>query len=732
MKVLKFIIILIISIVVTNGCYGSSDDFINKSNIKKIIFFRNFVALIIAAITWKTTYFINVEWTVYERSLVCYVVINALNFVLCIFNRIEKEKQILKFFLWIALGIVSYSIMTRGQTLIDSDTATATFLAQAQIEYRQLFPKSWCYANGDLWVLTSNLCTMPFTLLLHNQSIARMLGSLTLVLLVSLVIFCVSKKFFKNDSWIISIPIFILGTFGKYDMILFQVGYTSQMMWILLTVWLFYETIFNNSRLKLLLFSVLLTILITSGIRYIAEIVVPLFGATLLVIYIDDWRNANNAICKKIIKTTKVFMVLIIPTLFGNVFYNRICMTHFMNNTDKNSIIFADSLDKCWDNLISLFLNCFVIFGYRGNVELVSMVGVRNIISLCVTIVVMFIIPIIQLKTILKESKNVRFFYCFALIHNLEMAIMAILFDHVDDRYYLTSVFVCEIVATVFLFNHKKECNNKIYHFTTLGVGLIVIIYGIVLVDYSTGWRDELDSKKEMCDVLVSHGLRKGYATYWNACNNEIYSDFRLKIVAMNIIVEGSDPNRQYWWLVDSNRFKPEKVKNSFLLLDKQENEYAKEKIIDIYGLPNETFTLRNDEYFVYVWDYDISQRQINGLADYELNVNEIYENDTISKKDGVVYLKKTGKIEYDNTFMNKGNYKILFDGEKLDKTRVDIFTEYNQDSDFQINEISKSGKKIVIDITLKKKIRKIWFRLYNGSEEDIKFKKMKIERTNL
>ena len=57
---------------------------------------------------------------------------------------------------FMALGVAGYSILTFGQTDVHSDTATATLLAQAQLKYHSFFPKSWCYANGDIWVLSAS------------------------------------------------------------------------------------------------------------------------------------------------------------------------------------------------------------------------------------------------------------------------------------------------------------------------------------------------------------------------------------------------------------------------------------------------------------------------------------------------------------------------------------------------------------------------------------------------
>lgn len=192
-----------------------------------------------------------------------------------------------------------------------------------------------------------------------------------------------------------------------------------------------------------------------------------------------------------------------------------------------------------------------------------------------------------------------QFFFIFGMIHNLEMIIMVIFTNKFVPRYLLTTVHVCEIITAVYLFNHLKTEHVKkcfLIVFTR-----IVAIYSLALYLDSKGWADRLASYRIISEELVNHGLHKGYAFYWNAYNNEVYSNLQLEMAAV-----GGDAavlNGEYRWLVDNDRFEASDGE-TFLILSASENEQYGQFVAPTFGAPKESF-IAGDMY-VYVWDYDI------------------------------------------------------------------------------------------------------------------------------
>ena len=94
--------------------------------------------------------------------------------------------------------------------------------------------------------------------------------------------------------------------------------------------------------------------------------------------------------------------------------------------------------------------------------------------------------------------------------------------------------------------------------------------------------------------------MTKGYATYWNAYCNEVYSDFRISFGGINLTESGIEP---HLWLVDSDVYKKEDT-HTFLLLTSVENDWYIARGQYFFEKPIDSFII-NDMY-VHVFDYDI------------------------------------------------------------------------------------------------------------------------------
>ena len=67
-------------------------------------------------------------------------------------RKIEKS-DVLKLICMESVIVAVYSILTYGQTIIHSDTATATLLSESILKHHSFFPRTWNYVNGDTSLL---------------------------------------------------------------------------------------------------------------------------------------------------------------------------------------------------------------------------------------------------------------------------------------------------------------------------------------------------------------------------------------------------------------------------------------------------------------------------------------------------------------------------------------------------------------------------------------------------
>lgn len=519
---------------------------------------------------------------------------------------IEKKDRIVEVVL-ITVMITSivavfYSILTVGSTNIHSDIATATLLSRAQLKYHSFFPKTWCYANGDVWVIGSNLFTMPFSFLLKDQVIARMLGSVLIVFVVCVSIILFTHIFLNSKSWLISVPIFLLCCVKSYEYVLYQAAYTATIMWMILSIWFVYSMIYEQKKIFYLPYFATTFLLVLGGIRFVAETTMPLICTLGLIEYFSIQGNGRN-LYRRIIAVVFKFIIIIIPVVIGLCGYKLICASHIVVNTE---ILFSKDIGHCLDSLWSGIKVLCDNFGINENARLISSWGLRNLVSICMVTILVFIIPILQIMKYRDESPKVRFFLLFSVLHNIEMLILFAFFDKNSARYLLSSVFLIELISSRYIYDYWFKKINIKYFPVIVGYIMAISVYIFVLVFSNRWWASKLVENREFCHEIEKKGIEKGYATYWNAYGNEIYSNLSLRFGAIELSAKKIKP---YYWLVDANIFKPEDSIKSFLLLDEMENRKYKKSLEMLLGEYNNRYIIKNGEamYYLYIYDYDIA-----------------------------------------------------------------------------------------------------------------------------
>lgn len=675
-----------------------------------------------------------------------------------------KTEYILKALVVLALLVSSYSILTYGQTVIHSDTATATLLARAQLRYGQLFPDSWCYINSDLWVFAPNLFVLPFTVIFKDQSLARMAGSLLMVLCTCFVIYLHSSRLFKSRSWLIAIPMFLLATFGEYDttdpysydydMILYQAAYTLFILCIVLITWLAYKAMKSEKKrmAKVIALMVIILVISMGGMRFLAEIAVP-FSGTLIVLYILKKAGKSN---EKVLKESEdpgqsekyekqednrdsllrlalnIGMVAV-PSLLGCLISRHIYNGRSIITTSTGyPLDCVPTVRDCFDNLIEMILNCFRNFGYSGGVGIMTLKGIRNLVSMVMCIVIVFVIPVLQAKKISEESDEIKYFFIFGLIHNAEMFLMCILFGMTTYRYFLTSVFIFEIISSVYIYEHYIKTGSKAANYLIAAFAAAICVYSLVMLSSTVGWRQKVDYNRAFCDELVSRGLSKGYAPYWSAYKYEVYSDGRIRMMSLSPdrrIVEGNDGNNmisQDWWLTDANRYTPEEGIRTFFISDDTIDEDKKQRLFEIYGEPVDEFDYNNLS--VYIWDYDMAERMINGYADGRLTPNDLYATEGSTVTVNEIILSENGLVHGPYLPLEKGKYRITVRGKGLADAAFEV-RSYGLPGSITCEETERDDDHISVNVAVSDSVDDFTIRLINTGAGDVFFEEAEVVR---
>lgn len=578
-------------------------------------------------------------------------------------NKMSVE-ILLKDLMLIVIVIVLYSIVTYGQTVINSDVATGSLQPLAQRTYGSTFPRSWVCANGDIWILGFSTFTFPFSAILENQPLARMLGSAAISIAVMVMIAFFIKKSLKSKAYPITIVMWFLLLFGSYEMILYQAAYTSSVLNMLLYLTCLYLLFFDSCRISkkcAILIWIICNIVVfaTSSMRWGAELLIPCVLSFVIHDYFNTrnnkriiWKTEIGAECKKLIK-------IIVPALAGIFVYKILCGYCTVRNTSNNSAVFVADLEQLRNNFQFVIWNWLDCFGYKGGAKAASIDGIRNLFSICLCLLICVIVPVLQAKKIKEESREFQFIFIFSLIHNFEMFFIGVAFGKLFSYYLLTSVFMFIVISSCYIYKYFICQNDWKKIVWTVGYSVILVIYGLALLLHSVNWTDTLNKKIEFNNIIKSHNVNKGYAQFWNAYENSVYSNFDISYGAVNFYDVRLEA---YPWLVDSNVFRPED-KNTFLIMTEEELELVGPNLEIICGTPLESFLL--DDKWIYIFDHDIAADFRNDFEDGILKPNEIRTEGTVEvTHDNVTIIGDGSCFAY--ILFEPGEYEIKFVGENM------------------------------------------------------------------
>lgn len=687
-------------------------EFNNKEDIKENWYYILGIMIItniIVVLVWLPT---KQYLTKYE-----FLLINALLatiFSLLIVPKFQKKnivcEQVLKFIAVCSIIIAVYSILTYGQTVIHSDVSTAVLLAKSQIENHSFFPRTWNYGNGDVWVLGTNLLILPFFHLMHNYSLIRMLASVILIFLAVLAMRYQANTGFEDQSWLIAVPFVLLYLAkGQGDCVLYQAAYISNIIWIpIVSLWS-YKLIHNKHNIKYkILVSLTLFLLGMSGIRYFAELVLPLLGACIILCYFEIRNEEFQDIKSKIIKIIPNCIIILVSSFIGFGMHLYIASTHTLNSGENDEVVFV----KSWlGNIPVAIENFFGCFGYQSKVSVFSVDGIENLILIFAALLLIFVFPILQAIKIKNEKAYTKYFFTFGVIHNLIMIMMVVFFGKLATRYLLSSVFVCILISARYIYKYwfMQKSVEKYVWITIYGV--MTCYLGVVLLLQSIGWTTQLAKEKGFNQQLLDMGITKAYATYWNAYNNQIYSDMKINYAGIDIYGECIKPHK---WLVDNSAFEKEDGKSA-LILDKKENKYIKEHFGYLLDWSIETF--KKNGLYVYIYDDDIADEIYNGLEDNKLLPSELLST---GKREKNAYVLNNGDWVYGPYApIETGSYIVKYQGDNLENVMCDVYCEGKQNAYIEFEEISRNENEVTLRVQFDKEIDSTEFRLCNTSGKE-------------
>ncbi|QFJ53949.1 hypothetical protein [Pseudobutyrivibrio xylanivorans] len=639
-------------------------------------------------------------------------------------KRLFYTKLVLMIAVVVSAFVVVYVNLTYGQTVIHSDSAIAYRYFKSVEKTHELYPSTWNTGNGEVYTFS----VLPFVIicnfLIGKASVACSVAYTTVYLILCVGFFWLFKKFFKNDAWLIAIPLysaFLCSGMARF-LLLIQGGYDGPVIAVTICAGLFFYVINSKEIPKrvLVIHSILVFMMLTCGVRYIAEYILPLLLALAIFVFLKKRKDYVE-----IVKRTST--TLLAPALLGHIVYKIICSHHNMNFGDNSSLQLDFSVARIIESIKNTIVNACIIFGYTENGSRLT-----NWISILITLLICVVFPVLQLVRIKNLSDNEQGYLSFGAIHNMALIGVIVLSHKTEERYLYGTVVVFLIISANYIY-HVIANDREILRY--LIVFLFVLATLRLSYGYSKmtiGWRERLATREHFVEELSAHGITKVYGTYWVGYPNEVYSNGQIRSGAYKVF--GASLG-EIVAQVDSDAFEPTEGRCGLIFTENEYNEqmrvYGSDPATRLVGEPAEVYVIDGLELgdlydgsvrvFVYVYKNDIADRFTNGLDDGILNPRELDFNYGGVWEEDVIYITQGGIVHGPYLNISPGHYIVTVNGKNLNICEFDIYSQ-QQNEDIEYTLLSVSDEQAVMDLTIKKYINDIQFYVMNNMDGKAEF----------
>lgn len=642
----------------------------------------------------------------------------------------------------ISVVVVIYSYFTFGLINIHSDNAVELLAINNIIENKSIISQSWVYGNGDINLMRIQVFLFLPYLIFKDWAIARECGALIITLLSCGSIILLNKRMLKNESWLIAIPVFILFISGviSRDVSMYSGMYTSIMFYTNILVILFYR-IYSENENRLVavktIYIVLMTLLLTGGIRWLAEMTLPMIG-TIFFMKLMDWNDSKgDSIWRYICDFIRLILFVIIPSIIGIFVYLHVRenVLFFVNSQEK--IVFDLNIGIVLRNAVQVLKNIYKCFGYNEGYSFISLIGIRNVITIVTGTVCCIIIPLLQLAHLKTESIETRFFIVYVYTHNIILLASTILMGKLIEYHVISVLFFSILLSGRYVWEYWIKNNTYKGVFVVAFLIIGILIESLFMLSKSVGWKDKYISERSVVQSIQEHGLTKGYGDFWTAYNNELYSNGNITMGAVRF---GNDYFETYNCLCDTKVFDDSECP-SFIIFTEDQFELYADKALVLFGptlydweiehVPvynHLIYAWEDKKIIIWAWDYDISSRLNNGVNDGVLQSNELIFNWVGTKTEDSIIMENGGVINGPYGTIYKGDYLLSIKGENIDKIEYCIDSKNYKDT-ISYNEISRASDNIEIQLHINESIDDVNFSLINNDEETVVFNCIEFEK---
>ena|GEM_PF-855968 len=518
-------------------------------------------------------------------------------------NRKKGKKDLFAVAMAALAGIILAAIflfwIRFPDNLMHSDMAAEVILARLLNDEGKLVTSSWYYST-EIRIIYSQLVMMPLFYFTGDFGTVKLLSILILDLSLAVVYFFTARGFgMKKSALFLSMALLLSPLSTEYlDMMYLGNFYTCQVICTYLFLLFFfalYRRAASGAKYVILIALLCLSAFIVglSGVRYPANLFLPLLGAVVMAFVFD-----RKVLCEEdqengipgLLKAGGIASVLTAFSLLG-CFLNARVLPKYFSFYDMGSVGFV-KLRELPERLAGAFhmIPEFVGFRFTEVTPRFAAVNVLRIVFILVSVLVLIRLTAKRKELLNASERLLLYFFYMGMILNFGMEVF--LTKDQEYRYYIPNYVILVLLYGIYL---TKEAKTE--KWVRPAVTAVFVLTAVSTL-YSELWQDtkynDCEKRYGYMKFLEEQGYDYGYATFWNGSVTEYLSNGRIHVGSIAGEPGATEP---YRWLVPKAYFTPGFHEGkTFLLLAVTEEPAIKEGVISIM---QDSVKVYEDEYYV-------------------------------------------------------------------------------------------------------------------------------------
>lgn len=516
-------------------------------------------------------------------------------------------------------AMLLFYIFVTYRAHMHSDAAVKLMLGEQMAQQLTLLPRDWDYVN-DIWIIFPNLIAAPFLLFFQPSMLLHSVVSAIAATLLLLSVWLAARAAGIRGAlrWL---PVTLIACCpsGEFTEVVFgQSAYSIPLLIIFLLAGSAARYVANaghasvHSRRDLTIIAVLLAIAIASGPRGLASNAAPLLLACGMLHLLSAHDPRLRAAVRRLFATSLITTFGASLVLLFLVHWLRFHAGAIAQGFSTREMI-ANHLQLIVENWFELF-DALPPGGERFSPFIAAMYAARFAIATW-----LFLLPLALLVRVVRLKSTPLAFL--VLLHAAILASTTYLLVFtgvfVDEkrgaaRYLLPILPTALLIAGLWL-----QETAQTLRFNAARYGWVIVLLmlwsapqrlvGAAFVDWShpqAGLRR--NSRADLVETLKAAGLRRGFATYWNASVVSVLSGGDVRVAAVNM--SGGLPV-PYHHLTSGTWYSRDWTgAPSFLVVGADETaQLNRPALRSILGEPQRT--LRAGTYEVLVYPFDVAEK---------------------------------------------------------------------------------------------------------------------------